>query len=37
VRIVLETIDYTGDAVFDESYVEVDEQAKTLVGQPEIS
>jgi hypothetical protein len=36
VRIVFETVNYTCDAVFDEGDVEVDGQAKTLAGEPEI-
>ena len=36
VRIVFESVDHAGDAVFDQRHVKVDEQAKTLVSQPEI-
>jgi hypothetical protein len=36
VRIVFESVDHAGDAVFDQCRVKVDEQAKTLVSQPEI-
>jgi hypothetical protein len=36
VRIVFESVDNARDAVFDQGHLEVDEQAKTLVGEPEI-
>ena len=36
VRIVFETVDNSRDAVFDQRPVEVDQQAKTLVGESEI-
>ena len=36
VRIVFEPIDNARDTVFDEGHLEVDEQAKALVGEPEI-
>lgn len=36
VRIVFEPVDNARDAVFDQGHLEVDEQAKTLVGEPEI-
>ena len=35
--IVFEPIDHAHDAVFDQRHVKVDEQAKTLVGQSEVS
>jgi hypothetical protein len=36
VKIVFEPVNNASDAVFDEGYLEVDEQAKALVGEPEI-
>ena len=36
VSIVFESVDHARDAVFDQRHVEVDEQAKTLVGESEI-
>ena len=36
VRIVFESIDDACNAVLDEDHMEVDEQAKTFVGQSEI-
>jgi hypothetical protein len=36
VSIVFEAVDDTRDAVLDQGHLEVAEQAKTLVGQPEI-
>jgi len=36
VIIVFEAVDNARDALFEERYVEVDQQPKTLVGEPEI-
>jgi hypothetical protein len=36
VRIFFEPIDDAGNAIFDECHLEVDEQAQSLVGEPEI-
>ena len=36
VRIVFKSIHNTRDAIFDQGHLEVDQQAKTLVCQPEI-
>ena len=37
VNIVIEPVDNPADAVLDECNLKVDEQAKALVGKPEIS
>ena len=36
VIIVFETVDYARDAVFDQRHVEVDQQAKPLIGETQI-